>query len=89
MTEKEKALKFADEVAGAYESIWKEPQYKKIRDKYFRLIAELMDENGVEPTVENVQTIKCIVFKKVIFELCDNHPDFKEKALHCVKYATE
>lgn len=88
MTEKENAMKFASDVARAYESIWKEPKYKKVRDKYFRLIAERMDECGIEPTVENVQAIKMMVFKKVIWELCDTHPDFKERALHCVKHAS-
>lgn len=89
MNEKEKALKFADEVAMAYERIWHEPEYKRVRDKYFKIIAEMMDKNGIEVTVENVQAIKLLMFKKVIWELYDSHSDFRERVNHCVTYATE
>ena len=87
MDEKEKAMEFASGVAEAYEKIWSEPEFKRVRDKYFRIMAKMMDECGIEPTVENVTTLKLLVFKKVIWELYESKPDFREKMMHCVKYA--
>ena len=89
MTEKEKVLQFAEDLAQAYESIWHDPKYKKVRNKVFKIIAEKMDEQDIEPSVENVQALKMLLFKKVIFELYDSHEDFKENVLNCLRFAEQ